>query len=783
MFNLTGIACILIGVALVSLSSFGLVALARLKGITANLLGFVIVAYATIVLLAEVLSELYAVSRFGFIIGHALIVLIVFPLCLKSSSVRLIGQRLTNYFTQKIAWRWALSHPALTILGCSVLACMLLGAYLILVVPQNDVDSLWFHLPRVAHWLQNGTLHHFQAPNLWQTVFAINSEIGLLWLTALWGTDQLTGFVQWFGTLFTMIAIYGIARQLKFSKPASIFAALIWSTFTIVVVQSTSIKNDALVAFFVVVSFYFLMTGLHDDERKYSPNFAFFGLAIGLAIGTKETAIMALPGLGLAAALPLLRQPRRSLLRLAYAAACGLAGVVLVGAYNYVLNWLDYGSILGPASVTAGHTTLQGLSWAVLKTNLARVGYQFAGLVGLPEPLITLLQPWRAAIGERLFDLFRIDLNPPGANWEGVTFSFSRDVDELLPQAKAWYGPLGLLLFLPTLFFYLVVFPFIKRDIWKWLTALASCLYIAAFIAVLRWQPYVGRMLMIGVALGVPLTAGFYLWTEKYKAVRWTVLALAVTVLGWSATHDYHKPLFGSWTIWNADYYDLRTRHQPDREFFHYLDVSLPEDASLGLAVTEADNLWEYPFFGPGLTRKVTYLGPLPARVDSQLFVEHNIDYFLLAKNPPDPISSMAPLWPIGILRDQHWFMVKRSEMELFATQPRQEDVFHRAFGEDYIAYVKIRELVEKEAATYRILTTDPRMPYYDLDRNLIFAFPDGVDDLAGFTHLVLDPDWSPQDYERFGLSSENINRFLAQEKFVKKVYEVNGYAVYQILY
>jgi len=403
-------------------------------------------------------------------------------------------------------------------------------------------------------------------------------------------------------------------------------------------------------------------------------------------------------------------------------------------------------------------------------------------LVGLPEPLITLIQPWRAAIGERLFDLFRIDLNPPGANWEGATFSFSRDVDELLPQAKAWYGPLGLLLFLPTLFFYLVVFPFIKRDIWKWLTALASFLYIAAFIAVLLWQPYIGRMLMIGVALGMPLTAGFYLWTEKYKAVRWAVLALAVTVLGWSATHDYHKPLFGSWTIWNADYYDLRTRHESDREFFHYLDANLPEDARLGLAVTEADNLWEYPFFGPGLTRKVTYLGPLPARVDSQLFAEHNIDYLLLVKDPSDPIDSTAPLWPLGILSEQHWFMVKRSEMELFAAQPRQSNVYYRAFGEDYMAYVKIRELVEKEAATGRVLTTDPRMPYYDLDQRFVFALPNSINDLSGFTFIVTAPEWSPQDYERFGLSADDVSGFLARERFVKKIDEVNGYTMYRIL-
>jgi hypothetical protein len=301
MLNLSGIFSVLIGMALVSLSSFGLVVLARPKGIVSNLLAFVIVAYATIVLLTQVLSELYAVNRLGFLIGHALIALIILPWCLKSAPVRLMEQRLVDYFTQKMAWRCVLSSPTIMVLGCSVLASMVLGAYLIVVVPPNDIDSLWFHLPRMATWLQSGTLHHFQAPNLWQNVFSINAEIGLLWLTALWGTDQLTGFVQWFATVFTMVGIYGIARHLKFSKPASVFAALFWSTFTIVIVQATSTKNDALVAFFVVASFYFLLTDLRNSDQKQSPNLAFFGLSIGLAIGTKETAVIAIPGLGLAA--------------------------------------------------------------------------------------------------------------------------------------------------------------------------------------------------------------------------------------------------------------------------------------------------------------------------------------------------------------------------------------------------------------------------------------------------------------------------------------------------
>jgi len=396
----------------------------------------------------------------------------------------------------------------------------------------------------------------------------------------------------------------------------------------------------------------------------------------------------------------------------------------LLGSYNYLLNWLHYGAILGPVSVSADHTALQGVSPSVFKSNVARLVYHLSSPLGLPDPLLNLLQPWRALVGEELFSLFNVELNPPGANYMSSTFSFDKDVEEVLPQAKAWYGPLGFLLLLPTLFFYLVIAPFTQKDIWKWLTALASFSYMVIFAVVILWQPHLGRMFLIGVTLAMPLTAGFYGWTEKHKWLRWSVLVVAVTVLAWTSTHSYYKPLFGSWTIWRADYYDLRTHHRPEGKFFRYLDSILPEKSRLGLAVTDTTGLPEYLFFGPNLTRQVTYLGPVPTHVDRQLFVDYHLDYLLLAQDDLLPLDSIAPLWPVGVVYDQYWFMVKREEVELFTAQPRQAAVFQTAYGDDYAAYVNIKALLQKETNNFRVLTTDPKWLVMIWIRNLCLPCP-----------------------------------------------------------
>ena len=74
-----GLFSTLIGLGLLSLSALGLVSQAGLRGWVSNTLGFIIVAASIVVMLAQILSELSAVSRLGFLIGHLVIALFILP--------------------------------------------------------------------------------------------------------------------------------------------------------------------------------------------------------------------------------------------------------------------------------------------------------------------------------------------------------------------------------------------------------------------------------------------------------------------------------------------------------------------------------------------------------------------------------------------------------------------------------------------------------------------------------------------------------------------------------
>lgn len=801
MFTIFGMLSLLLGLLLLAISSWGLVVKGGFNGIVANILAGAMISYATVILLAQILSELGQIHRAGFLIGQAIIVLLVLlwnlvPVpglpSLRSpvstgnrfslsaayhqavDRLKLILQKLKQLFS---------ADPVLLVLGLGVAVSMLLGVYLILAVPPNTYDSLSYHLTRVAYWLHSGAMHHFNTPDPIKVVHqGYNFEIGLLWLTALWGNDRLAGFLQWGATILTTVAIYGLARRLRFGPPASLFAALVWNTFTIVVLQATSTKNDILVAFFVITAFYFLLAGLRDAERPFNADLIVFGLALGLALGTKSMVVLILPGLGLGCGWLLLSNPARFLPRLFYGAIWAVAGFAFFGFYNYAQNLLNYGVIFGSPELFNDVQMVQNPSPATFITNLARIVFHFFDPGGLPTPLVEWTQQWRPALAEQIFAWLHIAPNLPQANMDTFQFEGLRPITPR--EDAAWYGPLGFLLFWPVVLFYLIVYPFFKKDFWKWFTVFIGVGYLFGFALLVRWQLHMGRLFLVPVTLGAPLMAGFYVWTGRYKALRWLAPVIGLVVMGWSGAHNLHKSLVGPENIWTMDYYQLRTIQKPELALAHrYLDATMAEEARLGLVGNDIFVRWDYLFFGPNLKREVIYLGPGLDHIDLDTFNGHQLDYLVVAAYPPPTFTSEAPAWPVVQAEGMDWFLIKRSEMELFAQPPLQPVSYRQAFGQDYAAYQEILTALEQEPRPVRVLTTDPRMPYYDRDSRFVFGLTRDFEMLAGFTHLVVAPWWTAEDYERLGIPIEEVQSFLNEGKFVKEIAHSHGYVLYRLLF
>ncbi|MBI4928798.1 MAG: hypothetical protein HY835_13600, partial [Anaerolineae bacterium] len=147
-------------------------------------------------------------------------------------------------FSFKGFWQPLKQHPVLSAFAFLISLVYGLNAYLILHVPPNNVDSLYLHMARVAHWMQSGSLFHFSTPYPYQLFFPYNAQALIHWGVLFWGTDQLAGFAQYFAALTAGLAIMAVARRMGFSRSAALFSGLLWLSFPQVLFQSTTTQND-----------------------------------------------------------------------------------------------------------------------------------------------------------------------------------------------------------------------------------------------------------------------------------------------------------------------------------------------------------------------------------------------------------------------------------------------------------------------------------------------------------------------------------------------------------
>lgn len=291
-----------------------------LRSLTALLLGSYLLAWTEIVTLAELLSFGDAVDRRSFLAAQAI-------LTVAAAATWLAANRPLPPWPQ--VERQALArHKVVVFLLAAAVAATAYQLFIVLATPPNNWDSMVYHLPRAAAWYQRGAVEYYPAHNPIENAYPGNAEIGILYTFVFLGRDAVAAAIQLLAEVSLVVSIYGTARRLGGARGAAAFAALLFPTLSEVALQSVTTQNDLVVASFVAAAAYFLVGRGHAELLPA-------GLAIGLAVGTKLTALFALPLLVL---LALAAVPRR---RLPALAAYALVGITLVGAQSYVRNLVE----------------------------------------------------------------------------------------------------------------------------------------------------------------------------------------------------------------------------------------------------------------------------------------------------------------------------------------------------------------------------------------------------------------------------------------------------------
>ncbi len=427
-------------------------------------------------------------------------------------------------------------------------------------------DSLAYHLTRAALWRQEGAIGYIEsAYDDRLNANPPNAEIALTFVLELTRDERFAGFVQLGSALACVLGIAALARRLGLAPHEAAFGALLFLTLPIVVLQASTTQNDLVVAALLVAATVFVL-GRSPAELGLA------ALAVALALGTKVTAIYALP---LLAAVVLVAKPSGTRLRALGAVAVG----AIVGSWWYVVNLVETGKVLGERPDT-GIVTVGELKENVLAA-FARVldafdlsGAESADRFVIPGLLdsdlaayvvaaavlgITLLvaaaireRDPRPALAAGALVLLPLAVAPLGYMLWRV-FAKLHDVlggkTETLPagewppqvtasESLSWFGPLGLLLVvgcgvsavalhrrrtLPALALVLAFAPLV------WLVLLSLSITYDV------WQ---GRFFTYPVALSAALW-GLVL---RIRPVAWAAVAVGATTVVLALVNSLEKP-------------------------------------------------------------------------------------------------------------------------------------------------------------------------------------------------------------------------------------------------
>ena len=603
----------LISALMTILTGFFLLSLFRVKTIPEYLVGFFLVFAAQIILIFEVASLFYRVNDKEFILaGNLALLFLSVVTWFAARRPRLLDTGLVKVGTGRLL-KTLRSNPALSVFICFLLAAYGYAAYLILNVPQNVDDVLSTYLARVGFWLQYGSFTPWTTSpyNLPQVVFPANPQILSLWIVLFSGTDQLAGFTQWFTSIVTVLAIYGLARMLKQSMAHSLLVAGLYITIPAVALELSTAQTDLIAAAFFVCGIFLLYSGWKNDRIGV---ILLSALSFGLGIGTKQTVLFAAPGAAVIFFL-LFGQIPKDRWKKTWFLAGGMAGFfVLVGSYFYIQNLVFFGELLGPETVAETYTGIQSLSiFGRIWMGMGNFAQFFLSCFfseffsGQLTPIINLYPPLLGDVTEFTELITTFSTGTIGIL---VTYLSIYGIWSGLGKIKKEKDPVALGL-LASGVIYLLVLCFIRQ-------------YSASIF----------RYSLLSFALFLPLIGeADYFKSDSQKRLIWNerlgvVIVVSVLILGWTLTADKAKSLYNQVALPGMNRTEKQLVLMPEfTNTYRYIDELIPSDSSVGLVGTGKYPV--SPLFGKYYTRRVEQIVPTE---DGQLAIGEKLplDYLLI---------------------------------------------------------------------------------------------------------------------------------------------------------
>ncbi|MEA2308243.1 MAG: hypothetical protein QOI65_529 [Thermoleophilaceae bacterium] len=248
---------------------------------------------------------------------------------------------------------WVLGGGSVALVGLWLLAT----AWNHTVLPPEGIDTLTFHLPNVAKWIQSGTFWRVDqyTPFLANGNYPQNGDVVFLAVLLPWRNDAFIALVNPLYVALAGVAVYALARELGAARATGALAGSLFVALPVVALGTNGqAMTDSMAFALLGAGALFLV---RRERTGRTSDLVLAGLALGLALGTKWYATWGVGAIAVVwlAARVAARRPLRTTLR----AASALLGLVLLaGGLWLVRNWIESGNPVFPQRVTAFGSTV-----------------------------------------------------------------------------------------------------------------------------------------------------------------------------------------------------------------------------------------------------------------------------------------------------------------------------------------------------------------------------------------------------------------------------------------
>lgn len=467
-----------------------------------------IIGLACLYLMTEILSGIGCLNRRG--VGISWFLVIVLYIIYKKKKNKKPAHSLPfGDFSPQEKW------------GLFVVVGLLLviGGMAVLTVPYNW-DSMTYHLTRIVHWIQDGSVDYFVTNNRRQLISPVLGEYILLHLVLLTGSDLFVNCLQFLSLAVSSVLAYDIMRRSGIPRLLCFGGLTLIATAPVIMGEALSTQTDLFAAMCLMLVTYKIFCFASERDFVYGKASQKQIILMGLAVG------------------------------LGYLAKPSICYSILI-----LMAWLLFVCIKGRVRlkdmglfVLTGGITVFLLPVPIFLRNIRYAGDPFAlaymsGIgVGSFHPGCLLLNAYKnfatlacmkgnkgvlLTLGNALAGLLGIDINDPRITFGNGSFLF--DSNLVFSYDHDFAGAGLFLLFLAAV---LVISPVIlikKREKAPAGFMAAALLQFLLNLSMIRWQPWVNRLLVPAVFLTViPFT--WLLWRIMGKALHRNIITAFVVV-------------------------------------------------------------------------------------------------------------------------------------------------------------------------------------------------------------------------------------------------------------